>query len=398
VTTGLKEPIKGLKEPCEVCITSKSVRVLNRKASEHSTKPLERVFSDFWGPYSTPRLGGELYMLTFTDDYTRKSWVYFTKERRELRELFQVFRARVEAETSLRIKKVRCDNAPEYRSLEKAIATTGVQFEFTTPYTPEQNGVSERLNRSLITVARAMLQDAQLPAKFWAEAANTTCYLRNRTPIGPGDMTPEEAYSGKRPYIGHLRAFGCVAYAHIPKERRQKLDPNAKKMVLIGYMPTARQYRLYDPVANKVVLATAPMFDENKHIRLPEPDSTPEPEAQAEPELPDGDTIIVDTSHLYTPGSPEIESSEDPETGDLESSDSSELEELDSPELEAPEAPEFRGDSAPESTETQETQSPELRRSARPRKPTSYALSAATKVNIPRNYTDAVNDPVWGAY
>jgi hypothetical protein len=337
VTIGLKGPIKGLKEPCEVCITSKSVRVLSGKPVEHSTKPLERVFSDFWGPYSTPGLAGELYMLTFTDDYTRKLWVYFTKERRELRELFQVFKARVEAETSLKIKKVRCDNAPEYRSLEKAIATTGVQFEFTTPYTPEQNGISERLNRSLITVARAILQDAQLPTKFWAEAANTACYLRNRTPIGPGGMTSEEAYSGRKPYIGHLRAFGCVAYAYIPKERRQKLDPNAKKMALIGYMPTARQYRLYDPVANKVVLATAPVFDENKHIRLSEPNTTPELEAQDE--LPEGDTIVVDTSHLYAPGSPEIEALEDPEVGGLEDPESSEIEELSSPESES-EAPE----------------------------------------------------------
>jgi hypothetical protein len=73
VTTGLKEPVKGLKELYEVYIISKSVRVLNRKASEHSTKLLERVFSDFWGPYSTPGLAGKLYILTFTDDYTRKS-------------------------------------------------------------------------------------------------------------------------------------------------------------------------------------------------------------------------------------------------------------------------------------------------------------------------------------
>jgi transposase InsO family protein len=157
VTTGLKEPVKGLKESCEVYITSKLVRVLNKKASEYSTKSLERVFSDFWGPYSTLGLAGELYILTFIDNYTRKSWVYFTKERRELRELFQVFRARVEAETSLKIKQVRCDNTLEYKALEKAIATIGVQFEFTTPYTPEQNRVSERLNRSLIIVARSIL-------------------------------------------------------------------------------------------------------------------------------------------------------------------------------------------------------------------------------------------------
>jgi hypothetical protein len=161
-------------------------------------------------------------------------------------------------------------------------------------------------------------------------------------------------------------------------------------MVLIGYIPTARQYQLYDPVAHKVVLATAPIFDESKHIRLPEPNSTPEPEAQVEPELPEGDTIVVDTSHLYAPGSPEVEGSVGP--------DSSELEELNSIESEDPETPELGGNSAAESTETQGTQSPELRHSLRARKPANHAFSVATKVNIPRNYTEAVNDPVWGAY
>jgi hypothetical protein len=87
-------------------------------------------------------------------------------------------------------------------------------------YTPEQNGVSERLNRSLVTVARAMLQGAGLPVRFWGDAVITACYLRNRTPIGPNGKTLEEAYSGKKPYIRHLRAYGCLAYAYIPKEKR----------------------------------------------------------------------------------------------------------------------------------------------------------------------------------
>ena len=107
-------------------------------------------------------------------------------------------------------------------------------------YTPEQNGVSERLNRSLISVARAMLLDAKLPVKFWGEAVITASYLRNRTPIGPEGKTPEEAYSGRKPNIGHLRAYGCVAHAHIPREKRLKLDDMVVKAYLISYMLTSR--------------------------------------------------------------------------------------------------------------------------------------------------------------
>jgi hypothetical protein len=284
-------------------------------------------------------------MLTFTDEYTRKSWVYFTKSRKVLRAIFQIFRARVEAETGLKIKVVRCDNAPEYRSLGQAMEPTGLVFEYTTTYTPEQNGVAERLNRSLISVARAMLHDANLPIEFWPEAANTACYLRNRTPIGPGEITPEEAYSGKRPYVGHLKAFGCIAYANIPKERRDKLESTALRTVFIGYMPTTRQYRLYDPVNRRIIVSTAPKFREDARLVWewnPEPgvESIPfdpmEPVAsgatgQLRPERPtensgseepESDTIIVDTGNReypesddddYDPEDPEVRGVRDPE-------------------------------------------------------------------------------------
>ncbi len=207
-------------------------------------------------------------MLTFTDDYTRKSWVYLTKTRAQLRTVFLQYKALVELESGHKIKAVRCDNASEYKSLGALLQKDyGIQFEYTTAYTPEQNGVSERLNRSLISVARAMLLDAKLPIKFWGEAVVTASYLRNRTPIGPKGKTPEEAYSGRKPYVGHLKAYECVAYAHIPKEVRPKLGDTTIRTCLIGYMPTARQYKLYEPVAGKIIVATAPKFAEDKHLQ-----------------------------------------------------------------------------------------------------------------------------------
>ena len=107
---------------------------------------------------------GDAYFATFIDDYTRKSWVYLMGKRSQLRSVFIQFRTLVELETGLRIKAVRCDNASEYKSLGTLFERDyGVQFEYTTPYTPEQNGVSERLNRVLVTMARAMLLDARLP-------------------------------------------------------------------------------------------------------------------------------------------------------------------------------------------------------------------------------------------
>ena len=266
-TTGMLEPIQELQEACEACILTKTVRVINRNTPERAIEILWRIYSDFWGPYSIPTLLGEIYILTFTDDFTRKSWVYFAKSRNQLRTLFSQFKALVELESGHKIKVIRCDNASEYRSLGDLFQQDyGIRFEYTTPYTPEQNGVSERLNRSLITMARAMLLDAKLPVRFWGEAVATACYLRNRTPIGPEGKTPEEAYSGQKPYVGHLKAYGCVAYPHIPKEKRQKLGNTAQPAILIGYMPTSRQYKLYCPESKQIIVSTAPTFKEDKRL------------------------------------------------------------------------------------------------------------------------------------
>jgi hypothetical protein len=91
-------------------------------------------------------------------------------------------------------------------------------------------------------------------------------YLHNRTPIGPNGRTPKEVYNSKVPYLGHLRAWGYLAYAHIPRERRQKLDNNALQMVFIDYISTTRQYKLYHPESQRIIIATTPHFIENQRL------------------------------------------------------------------------------------------------------------------------------------
>lgn len=271
-TTGLDKPIVPLADTCELCIQSKMVRVINRQPSERAIQPLERIHTDAWGPYRIPSLAGDTYFFSFTDDYSRKSWVYTTNARAKLRDIFTEFKVQVELETNTKIKAIRCDNISEFKSLAARFGKDyGIQFEFTTTYTPEQNGVSERLNRSLVTAARTMLADAKLPACFWADAVKTASYLRNRTPIGPKNKTPEEAYSGKQPSVEHLRAWGCVAYATLPpihRGRGDKMHPVAVRTCFIGYMPTKRQYRLYDPIKRAVIISTAPRFLEDKRLNI----------------------------------------------------------------------------------------------------------------------------------
>ena len=118
----------------------------------------------------------------------------------------------------------------------------------TTPYNPQQNGVAERKNITIMEAARSMLHDQDLPMHLWAEAANTAVYVQNCTPHRVlENKTPEEVFSEKKPEVIHLRIFGCPVYIHIPKENRKKLDPSGKKGIFMGYSESSKSYRIYFP-------------------------------------------------------------------------------------------------------------------------------------------------------
>lgn len=136
------------------------------------------------------------------------------------------------------MKRLRTDNGRKYcfREFKQYLAKYGIQPEYTAPHTPEQNGKSERYNRTIVESARAMFHSKDLPLTLWAEAMNTAVYILNRSSCTktPG-TTPYEIWTGKKPNLSHLKIFGSDAYAHIPKLFKTKLQAKAKKIILIGY-------------------------------------------------------------------------------------------------------------------------------------------------------------------
>ena len=188
VVDGLTDPIEEKPnelsdEPCEPCIMSKQVRVLNRNSPRPVTTKLGRVYIDIWGPYSIATFGGATYFMTITDEATRKKWVFLGTRKTDFRASFMNWKARAELESGCKLQRIRMDNAGELVSMGLDLVGEGVVIETTTPYSPEQNGISERLNRTLVCMAKAMLFDAGLPAKLWGPAIETACFLRNRLPI-----------------------------------------------------------------------------------------------------------------------------------------------------------------------------------------------------------------------
>ena len=251
---------------CESCVKGK----LHKKPFQNSKRqfkvPLELVHSDVCGPISSKSLSGAKYFVTFIDAKTHYTWVYFLKSKDEVFSKFLEWKALVERMSAYKIKTLRTDNGGEYTSREfnKYLRTEGIRHELTVPKTPEQNGVAERLNRTLVEGVRAMLTDSQLPHKFWAEALSTVVYLRNRSYSSVvSGMTPFQAWSGNRPSLENLRIFGCTAYSHISKDERKKLDSKARKCIFLGYGEATKGYRLYDPVKGRVIHSRDVIFDES---------------------------------------------------------------------------------------------------------------------------------------
>ena len=182
------------------------------------------------------------------------------------------------ADKEKNVKVIRSDNGGECSSKKFAeyCAEKGISHQFTNPYSPQQNGVSERLNRTIIEATRSMIHHAKLPLQFWAEAVNTAVYLHNRSPtVALKDKTSFECWFGRKPDISNLRVFGCVCYMHVPDGQRRKLDPKSSKGIFVGYPEGTKGYKLYDLRKKKFVRSRNVLFYEDKF-------HYPDPEAQSD--------------------------------------------------------------------------------------------------------------------
>uniref|UniRef100_A0A251RQU6 Putative ribonuclease H-like domain, Reverse transcriptase, RNA-dependent DNA polymerase n=1 Tax=Helianthus annuus TaxID=4232 RepID=A0A251RQU6_HELAN len=141
----------------------------------------------------------------------------------------------------------------------------GIRHQLTNSFTPQQNGVAERKNRTLMELSRSMMNVKQLPNCYWAEAIACATYILNRTITKTRpNQTPYEAWNGRKPNVDHLRVFGSLAYAHIPKQHRSKLNEKTEKTIFVGYSEQSKGYKLYNPHTNKIVISRDVVFDESK--------------------------------------------------------------------------------------------------------------------------------------
>ncbi|KAM1262144.1 hypothetical protein ACFX2G_027916 [Malus domestica] len=268
-----KEMVHGLPvleemdEVCEGCQFGKQHREwFPKNQAWRASKPLELVHVDLCGPMQNDSLAGNKYFMLLVDDCTRMMWVYFLKYKSDALICFRKFKSMVELQSGFKIKCLRSDRGGEFTSCEfnKLCEDAGIQRQLSMAYTPQQNGVVERKNRAVVEMAKAMLHDKGLPYYLWAESVLTAVYILNRCPTRAlGEVTPFEAFSGRKPGIAHLRIFGCLCYVHTPNELRQKLDAKSVKGIFVGYATCEKGYRVYDPLSKKLILSRDVVFDEN---------------------------------------------------------------------------------------------------------------------------------------
>jgi transposase InsO family protein len=258
---GAKGMVRGLssfdhvEQFCNVCVLTKQRRLpFPQQSSFRAMERLELVQGDLCDPVTPTTPGGRRYFLLLVDDLSRYMWVVVLGSKGEATNVIRRAQAAVEAECGCKLRVLRPDNGGEFTAAKFTLyyVDEGVQRHYSAPYSPQQNGVVEQRNQTVVGMAWALLKQRGMPAVFWGEAVVTVVYILNRSPINAlNGRTSYETWHGHKPAVSHLRVFGCLAFAkelgHIGK-----LDDRSTPGVFIGYAEGSKAYRILDPGTQRV--------------------------------------------------------------------------------------------------------------------------------------------------
>jgi hypothetical protein len=249
-----------------------------------------------WSTFFSFFFSGCKYLLTF-----RRTWVYFLKLKSKVFDNFLAYKALVEKKFGNQIQKIRTYNGGEYvnNNFTSYCTTHGIQMQHIVPYTPQQNGVTERKNHTLKEMVNCMIQSKGLSLKYWVEVINYANYIVNHTPTKTlKNITLEESWTKMKPDVSHFHVFGSITWARIPEEKRKALQPKSEKCIFVGYSEDVKVYRLLQPHCNEIIIIRDVKFDEN--LLSCEPNSVIVPSSSYEPSsafVPSSVPIMVSSSY-----------------------------------------------------------------------------------------------------
>ncbi|WVZ94452.1 hypothetical protein U9M48_040341 [Paspalum notatum var. saurae] len=258
---------------CHPCRHGKMVAASHIPVSQVMTSyPGELLHMDTAGPARVASVSGKWYVLVVVDDFSRFSWVFFMEFKDEVFGFVRDLVLRLRNEDHKAMRAIRGDNGGEFRNsrFENFCRDLGLEHQFSSPYTPPQNGVVERKNRTLVEMARTMLDEHRTPRRFWVKAMNTACYIANRIFLRAflGKTSYELRFS-RQPSVKHLRAFGCRCFVLKKAGHLDKFESRCLDEIFLGYASNSRAFCVWILEAKQVVETCEVSFDQTMPCTTP---------------------------------------------------------------------------------------------------------------------------------
>ncbi|GJW09132.1 putative reverse transcriptase domain-containing protein [Tanacetum coccineum] len=252
---------------CDACKIRKQAHASHKaKNIVSTTRCLELLHMDLFGPSAVRSYGGNRYTLVIVDDYSRYTWTRFLKDKTKAFDQFKIFSKKIQNQLGCTIVSIRTDHGREFDNevqFGEFCNANGITHNFSAPRTPQSNGVVERKNRTLQEMSRTMLNEQSLPQKFWCNAVDTSTYILNRILIRAiFRKTPYELIKGRKPTIDYLRVFGNKCLILNTKDYLTKFDPKSYEGIFLGYLQNSKAYIILNKHTRKVEESLNVTFDE----------------------------------------------------------------------------------------------------------------------------------------
>ncbi|GJX89511.1 retrovirus-related pol polyprotein from transposon TNT 1-94 [Tanacetum coccineum] len=252
---------------CDACKMGKQAHASHKaKNIVSTTRCLELLHMDLFGPSAVRSYGGNRYTLVIVDDYSRYTWTRFLKNKTEAFDQFEIFSRKIQNQLGCSIVSIRTDHGREFDNevqFGEFCNANGITHNFSAPRTPQSNGVVERKNRTLQEMSKTMLNEQSLPQKFWCNAVDTSTYILNRILIRAIlGKTPYELLRGRKPTLDHFRVFGSKCFILNTKDYLTKFDPKSYEGVFLGYSQNSKAYIILNKHTKKIEESLNVTFDE----------------------------------------------------------------------------------------------------------------------------------------
>nr|GEU37323.1 Gag-Pol polyprotein [Tanacetum cinerariifolium] len=271
--------VEDMMKSSPICLLSKASKNKSwlwhqRNSKKHTHKPktkntnlevLHTLHMDLCGPMRVQTINGKKYILVIVDDYYRFTWVKILRSKDETPEVVIKVVQQIHVGLNKTVRYIRTDNGTEFvnQTLTEYYERLGIFHQKIVPRTPQQNGVVERRNRTLVEATRTMLIFFKASMFLWAEVMATACYTQNRSLIHTHHhKTPYELVHNKKPDLIFFRVFGALCYPINDSEDLRKLQPTADIGIFVGYAPSRKGYRIYNKRTRRIMETIHVQFDE----------------------------------------------------------------------------------------------------------------------------------------